>query len=58
MTLVAVDWGTSSLRGALLDDAGRVVAVLPWRIIDYWTMTRHVDLADYLVEPAVVETPS
>ncbi len=25
MTLVAVDWGTSSLRGALLDDAGRVV---------------------------------
>ena len=25
MTLVAVDWGTSSLRGALLDDGGRIV---------------------------------
>lgn len=25
MSLVAVDWGTSSLRGALLDDAGRVL---------------------------------
>ncbi|PXW30007.1 UNVERIFIED_CONTAM: 4-hydroxyacetophenone monooxygenase [Williamsia faeni] len=30
---------------------GRVVAVLPWRIIDYWTMTRHADLSDYLTEP-------
>ena len=26
MTLVAVDWGTTSLRGALLDGAGRVLA--------------------------------
>jgi 2-dehydro-3-deoxygalactonokinase len=25
MSLVAIDWGTSSLRGALLDEAGRVV---------------------------------
>jgi 2-dehydro-3-deoxygalactonokinase len=25
LSLVAVDWGTSSLRGALLDDAGRVL---------------------------------
>ncbi|MGF6525057.1 2-dehydro-3-deoxygalactonokinase [Variovorax sp. PvP013] len=25
MTLVAVDWGTSSLRGALLDDGGRII---------------------------------
>ncbi|MBS44505.1 MAG: monooxygenase [Nocardioides sp.] len=31
---------------------GRVVAVLPWRIIDYWTMTREIDLGDYAVEPA------
>lgn len=30
---------------------GRVVSVLPWRIIDYWTLTREVDLDDYLVEP-------
>ena len=25
MRLIAVDWGTSSLRGALLDDDGRVL---------------------------------
>lgn len=38
--------------------AGRVVAVLPWRIIDYWTMTRRVDLADYVVEPAAGAVPA
>ena len=26
MTLVAIDWGTSSLRGALLDHEGRVIS--------------------------------
>ncbi|TIC84164.1 NAD(P)/FAD-dependent oxidoreductase [Nocardioides sp. GY 10127] len=30
---------------------GRVVSVLPWRIIDYWTLTRQIDLADYLLDP-------
>ena len=30
---------------------GRVVSVLPWRIVDYWTLTRDLDLDDYLVEP-------
>lgn len=30
---------------------GRVVAVLPWRIIDYWKMTRTADLRDFLTEP-------
>jgi 4-hydroxyacetophenone monooxygenase len=30
---------------------GRVVSVLPWRIIDYWTLTRDLDLDDYHVEP-------
>lgn len=35
---------------------GRVVAVLPWRIIDYWTMTRHADLADYVTETALTPT--
>lgn len=36
---------------------GRVVAVIPWRIIDYWTMTRDIDLDDYLVEPARTSAP-
>ncbi|GAA0612320.1 NAD(P)/FAD-dependent oxidoreductase [Sporichthya brevicatena] len=29
---------------------GRVVSVMPWRVVDYWTMTRSADLNDYLVD--------
>ncbi len=29
---------------------GRVVSTMPWRIVDYWRMTRHADLDDYRVE--------
>lgn len=32
---------------------GRVVSTMPWRIVDYWSMTRHADLADYRTEPAL-----
>ncbi|PRY51313.1 4-hydroxyacetophenone monooxygenase [Geodermatophilus tzadiensis] len=32
---------------------GRVVAVLPWRIVEYWRMTHEADLFDYRTEPAV-----
>lgn len=31
---------------------GRVVAVLPWRIVEYWEMTRTAGLDDYVTEPA------
>ncbi len=31
---------------------GRVVTNIPWRIVDYWRMTRHANLADFLVEPS------
>lgn len=31
---------------------GRVVVVTPFRVIDFWQMTRAADLGDYLVEPA------
>jgi 4-hydroxyacetophenone monooxygenase len=30
---------------------GRVVTNMPWRVLDYWTMTRSVNLADFIVEP-------
>lgn len=33
---------------------GRVVAVLPWRIVDYWRMTHEVNLVDFITEPALV----
>ncbi len=28
---------------------GRVVSTMPWRVVDYWGMTRHADFADYIV---------
>jgi 4-hydroxyacetophenone monooxygenase len=31
---------------------GRVFSLLPWRIVDYWDMTRRVQLEDYRLEPA------
>ena len=34
---------------------GRVVTNSPWRLVDYWRMTRHPDLSDYETEPAPVE---
>jgi hypothetical protein len=30
-----------------------VVVNNPYRVIDYWHMTRHAELADYIVEPQV-----
>jgi 4-hydroxyacetophenone monooxygenase len=27
--------------------AGRVVTTTPWRLVDYWAMTRHPDMADF-----------
>ena len=27
---------------------GRIVAIMPWRLVDYWSMTRRVDPSDFL----------
>jgi 4-hydroxyacetophenone monooxygenase len=31
---------------------GRVVMNSPWRIVDFWAMTRRADLADFVTEPS------
>ena len=31
---------------------GRVVSILPWRLVDYWRITERVDPADYVETPA------
>jgi 4-hydroxyacetophenone monooxygenase len=31
---------------------GRVVVNTPWRVVDYWEMTREADLGEYVTEPA------
>jgi 4-hydroxyacetophenone monooxygenase len=47
-------WTHPAMNNWYRNDEGRVVAVLPWRIVEYWEMTRKADLADYETEPAVV----
>ena len=37
--------------------AGRVVSTSPFRLVDYWAMTHHVDLSDYrLLQPTLAST--
>ena len=31
---------------------GRVVSILPWRLVDYWQLTREPDLGDFAATPA------
>ncbi|GAA3241070.1 NAD(P)/FAD-dependent oxidoreductase [Pseudonocardia petroleophila] len=45
-------WTHPGMRNWYRNPAGRVVTTLPWRIVDYWTMTRAVDWDDFVTEPA------
>lgn len=45
-------WTHPGMRNWYRNAAGRVVCTLPWRIVDYWGMTRRVDWHDFSVEPA------
>jgi len=45
-------WTHPAMNNWYRNDDGRVVAVLPWRIVEYWEMTRAANLDDYVVEPA------
>ncbi|MBW0105618.1 NAD(P)/FAD-dependent oxidoreductase [Pseudonocardia sp. KRD291] len=45
-------WTHPGMGNWYRNDAGRVVSALPWRIVDYWEMTRGADLRDFDVEPA------
>jgi len=49
----AMIWTHPGMRNWYRNPAGRVVCALPWRIVDYWTMTRHVDWNEYAVESRV-----
>ena len=46
----ATAWGSPSVNNWYKNSAGRVTSNLPFRIIDYWQMTRKPDPADYLIE--------
>ena len=49
----AMIWTHPGMRNWYRNPAGRVVCALPWRIVDYWRMTRHVDWNEYAVESRV-----
>ena len=44
-------WSHGGMDNWYRNDAGRVVSTLPWRIVDYWEMTRRADLDDFVLEP-------
>ena len=44
----AMIWTHPGMRNWYRNAAGRVVTNTPWRLIDYWAMTREPDLDDYL----------
>jgi len=41
-------WGASSVNNWYKNSSGRVTSCLPFRIIDYWKMTKKPDPEDYL----------
>ncbi|MGV0836572.1 flavin-containing monooxygenase [Mycolicibacterium thermoresistibile] len=43
-------WSHPGMTNWYRNDAGRVVVTMPWRIVDYWQMTRVAHLDDYQYE--------
>lgn len=42
-------WTHQGMRNWYRNDAGRVVAVMPWRLVDYWAMTHDPDLTAFSI---------
>ncbi|MEM7268451.1 MAG: NAD(P)/FAD-dependent oxidoreductase, partial [Pseudomonadota bacterium] len=40
-------WSHPGMNNWYKNSKGKVFAVLPWRLVDYWAMTRDVDLSEY-----------
>jgi 4-hydroxyacetophenone monooxygenase len=40
-------WSHPGMRNWYRNARGRVFAPMPWRLVDYWSMTREPDLADF-----------
>lgn len=43
-------WTHPGMTNWYRNRAGRVVATTPWRMVDYWRMTRQADLSEYRLE--------
>jgi 4-hydroxyacetophenone monooxygenase len=46
------------MRNWYKNAAGRVVTLSPWRLVDYWSMTREPDPDDFVTEPARASAPT
>ena len=42
-------WTHPGMSNWYRNDAGRVVAIMPWRLVDYWAMTHDPDPAHYSI---------
>ena len=40
-------WTHPGVRNWYRNSKGRVISISPWRLVDYWSMTRHPDFNDY-----------
>jgi len=45
-------WAHPGMRNWYRNAAGRVFAPMPWRLVDYWTMTREPALEEFVATPA------
>jgi 4-hydroxyacetophenone monooxygenase len=44
-------WSHPGMTTYYRNAQGRVVTVMPWRLVDYWAMTRSPDLSDFRLGP-------
>jgi 4-hydroxyacetophenone monooxygenase len=51
-------WTHPGMSTYYRNSRGRVVVNTPFRIVDFWHLTRNADLSDYVVEPAVEMAPA
>ena len=49
-------WSHPGMSTYFRNARGRVVTNSPWRLIDYWNMTREADMADFVTYPAIGES--
>jgi 4-hydroxyacetophenone monooxygenase len=43
-------WTHPGMTNWYRNRAGRVVSIMPWRVVDYWRMTREAHLDDFVTE--------
>ena len=56
--LATLVWSQDSIEHSFFkNDAGEIHGLSPWRLVDYWTWTRHVELEDFDID-ATPSTPS